>query len=326
MSMRYVIIGTGSICNSYIQAISEIGGKVVGVVSRSGQSPSSQPGLPSFQSLEAVDIEFDAVCVATPNGLHHQGIIEAAQTGKPVLTEKPLDVSIEAMDAAIAACQDAGVTLAVTFQHRAAPDNFAIKQLLDQDAFGRVFAVDLIAKFYRPQSYYDNDDYRGTFAFDGGGSFMMQACHNLDVYTWFFGKPTQVVSMLDTFAHDVEIEDHGAALMRHDNGMIGTVVSSTATRPGFAGRLEVHTEKGSFTMTDDVISDWQVDGVDNPTDPDFVYTHDGATSASVSDTTAHKVILRDFENAIRTGATPIASAESARLTTELILDIYQNSI
>jgi predicted dehydrogenase len=155
---------------------------------------------------------------------------------------------------------------------------------------------------------------------------MMQACHNLDVYTWFFGKPTKVVSMLDTFGHDVEIEDHGAALMRHDNGMIGTVVSSTATRPGFAGRLEVHTEKGSFTLTDNVVSDWQVDGVDNPTDPDFVYTHDGATSATVTDTLAHQKILRDFEACIKTGATPIASGESARLTTELILDIYQNAV
>lgn len=324
--MRYVIIGTGSICNTYIQAISEIGGEVVGVVSRSGRSPSSGPGLPSWQTLDKAEVEYEAVCVATPNGLHHKGIIEAARAGKPVLAEKPLDVTVEAMDAAISACNDAGVTLAVAFQHRAAPDNHAIKQLLDQNAFGRVFAVDLVAKFYRPDSYYESADYRGTYAGDGGGSFMMQACHNLDVYTWFFGKPDLVVSMLDTFAHDVEIEDHGAALMRHDNGMIGTVVSSTATRPGYAGRLEVHTEKGSFTMTDNVITDWQMDGVDNPTDPDFVYTHDGATSASVSDTTAHKVMLRDFENAIRTGATPIASAESARLTTELILDIYQNAV
>ena len=161
--MRYVIIGTGSICNTYVQAISEIGGEVVGVVSRSGRSPSSRPDLPSWQSLDVVDLEYDAVCVATPNGLHHQGIIEAARLGKPVLTEKPLDVSIEAMDTAIAACRDAGVTLAVAFQRRTAPDNQAIKQLLDQDAFGRVFAVDVIAKFYRPQSYYDSDVYRGSF-------------------------------------------------------------------------------------------------------------------------------------------------------------------
>lgn len=324
--MRYVIVGTGSICNTYLQAISEIDGEVVGVVSRSGRTPAKGPDLPSWQALDEIDTAFDAVCVATPNGRHHEAIIEAARLGKHVLTEKPLDVTTEAVDAAISACKAAGVTLAVAYQHRTAPDNRAIKQLLDENAFGHVFAADLIAKFYRTQDYYDSGDYRGTFAGDGGGSFMMQACHNLDIYTWFFGLPGKIVSMLDTFAHDMEAEDHGAALMRHDNGMIGTVVSSSATFPGYAGRLEVHTEKGSFTLTEDVISDWHIDGVDNPTDTNFVYTHDGATSAAVTDTTAHKEILLDFENAVRTGAKPIASGESARLTTELILGIYRTAI
>lgn len=324
--MRYVIIGTGSICNTYIQAISEIDGEVVGVVSRSSRSPLTRPNLPSFQSLDDINLDYDAVCVTTPNGLHHQGIIEAARVGKPVLTEKPLDVSIKAMDAAISACRDAGVTLAVAFQRRTAPDNAAIKQLLEMGAFGRVFAVDVIAKFYRPQSYYDSGDYRGTLAGDGGGSFMMQGCHNLDAYTWFFGKPAKVVSMLDTYAHDMEAEDHGAALMRHEDGMIGTVVASTAARPGFAARMEVHTEKGSFILTDDVVSHWSVEGINNPTDTSFEYTHDGATSAAVTDTRAHQKILLDFENSVATSTTPIASAESARLTTELILDIYQNTV
>lgn len=324
--MRYVIIGSGNISNTYVQAISEIGGEVMGVVSRSGRSPSCQPSLPSWPDLAAVDLPYDAVCVTTPNGMHHQGIIDAAQLGKHALTEKPLDISVEAMDAAISACQKAGVTLAVAFQRRTAPDNRAIKKLLDRGAFGHVFAVDLAAKFYRPQSYYNSDTYRGGLAIDGGGPFMQQACHNLDIYTWFFGKPKQVVSMLDTFTHDIEAEDHGAALMRHENGLIGTVVASTATKPGFAARMDMHTEKGSFTLTDDVISYWSIEGVENPTDTNFVYQHDGATSAVVTDTLGHQKILADFEHAIETGAAPIASAESARLTTELILMIYQGAL
>lgn len=324
--MRYVIIGTGNISNTYVQAIPEVGGEVVGVVSRSGRSPSSHPTLTVWQSLGDVDQAYDAVCVTTPNGLHHEGIIEAARLGKHALTEKPLDISIEAMDAAIAACRNASVTLAVAYQRRTAPDNQAVRKLLDQNAFGRVFAVDLAAKFYRPQSYYDSDVYRGGFAIDGGGPFMQQACHNLDIYTWFFGKPTRVVSMLDTFTHEIEAEDHGAALMRHEDGLIGTVVSSTATKPGFAARMEVHTEKGSFTLTDDVISQWSIDGVDNPTDTSFVYKHDGATSAAVTDTLGHQKILVDFEHAIESGETPIASAGSARLTTELIIMIYQGAL
>ena len=324
--MRYVIIGSGNISDTYAQAIPEIGGEVVGVVSRSGRSPASRPDLPGWRRLDGVDVPFDAVCVATPNGLHHEGIIAAARLGKHALTEKPLDISIEAMDAAVAACREAGVTLAVAYQRRTAPDNRAVKQFIDQGAFGRVFAVDLAAKFYRPQSYYDSGDYRGGWAIDGGGPFMQQACHNLDIYTWLFGKPVQVVSMLDTFTRDIEAEDHGAALMRHSNGMIGTVVASTATKPGFAARMDIHAEKGSCTLTDDVITHWSIDGVENPTDTSFEYSHDGATSAVVTDTLAHQEILRDFETAIETGAEPIAGADSARLTTELILMIYRGDL
>ena len=324
--MRYVIIGSGNICTTYVNAIAEVGGDVIGVVSRSGRSPASHSTLPSWPTLDAVDQASDAVGVTPPNGLHHEGIADAARLGKHVVTEKPLDISVEAMDAAISACREANVTLAVAYQHRTAPDNRTIKKLLEQGALGRVFAVDLSAKFYRPQSYYDNDEYRGGLAIDGGGPFMQQACHDLDLYTWFFGKPEFVASMLDTFVHDIEVEDHGVALMRHRDGMIGSVVASTATKPGFPARMEVHSEKGSFVLSDDVIAHWSIDGIDKPTDSSYINEHDGATSAAVTDTRAHQAILLDFERAVQTGGTPIASPESARLATELILMIYQGTL
>ena len=323
--MRYVIVGSGNISKTWLNAIAELNdSEVLGYVSRSGKNATTS--LPVWKNLQEVDIEFDAVVVATPNGLHHQSILDAANLGKHIVTEKPLEISLERVDQCIEACKKAGVTLAVAFQRRTAPDNAAIKTLITNAAFGRIYAVDLWAKFYRTQSYYDSADYRGGFSIDGGGVFMQQASHNLDIYTWFFGLPVQVVSMLDTFAHNMEAEDHGAALLRHQNGMIGTVVASTAAKPGFAARMEVHTEKGSFTLIDDVISDWHIDGLPNPTDLQYEYKHDGATSAAVADSRGHKDILIDFENAVRTGNQPLAHAESARLATELILAIYQSKV
>lgn len=325
--MRYVLVGSGNISNTYVNAIAEIEScTVLGCISRGGHKPQGHSGLATWTSLDKVDVDYDAVIIATPNGLHHQGIIAAAKHGKHVITEKPLDISLASMDDAMNACKKAGVTLAVAFQRRTAPDNQAIKKLIDAGVFGRIFAVDLVAKFFRPQSYYDSGDYRGGFAIDGGGPFMQQACHSLDIYTWFFGKPEKVVSMMDTFVHKIEAEDHGAALMRHKNGLIGTIIASTATKPGFAARMEIHSEKGSFTLTDDIISDWQVEGVANPTDTQFHYQHSGATSASVSDTRCHQAIIRDFEDAVMNERLPLAHAASARLTTELILDIYNSKV
>ena len=325
--MKYIIIGTGNISNTYVHALSEIQDcELVGCVSRSGNPLSANPQIPSWPNLDSVPVDFDSVIVATPNGLHCEGIMAAAKRGKHVLTEKPLGIKMEEMERAIAVCEEKKLTLAVAYQRRTAPDNQAVKALIEQGVLGNIFAVDLAAKFYRDQAYYDSADYRGGYSIDGGGPFMQQACHNIDIYVWFFGLPIQVASMMNTFTHQIEAEDHGAALLKHSNGMIGTIVASTSAKPGFAARLEVHSDKGSFTMIDDRITAWHFEDIPNPGNSNFQYQHDGATSASVSDTSAHKKIISDFEKVSKQGGEPIAGGKSAKATTELILAIYRSAL
>ena len=323
--MRFVIVGTGNIAQTYVTAVDKLQhGDVVGFVSRGNRVPEFVDGgrqVEIARTLEELDTEFDAVILATPPGLHHQGAVAAARLGKHVLTEKPLDISTENMDAMIEACRVNGVKLGVSYQRRMSPDNRTVKKLLERGVLGIVYAADLSVKFWRDQAYYDSSPYRGTYAIDGGGPFVQQASHNIDIYTWFFGMPERVVSMLGTFAHDVEVEDHGACLLRHQNGMIGTIIASTAARPGFPARLEIHAERGSIVMENDVITTWSVDGMDNPsTRPDGVI-HSGA-SVAVTDTAGHEAILRDFIEAIRDDREPAVNGESARAASELILQIY----
>ena len=197
----------------------------------------------------------------------------------------------------------------------------AVKRLIDQGRLGRIYAADLAVKFYRPQSYYDSAPYRGTWAIDGGGSFMQQASHQIDLYRWMFGKPERVESLIGTLAHRMEAEDHGAAVLRHSGGMIGTIVASTVARPGFPGRLEIHAEAGSLTLENDLITRWFVEGLGNPSRPPEAAIHSGAGSAgaAVTDTSGHEAILADFITAIREDREPAVTGESARQTTELVL-------
>ncbi len=324
--MRYVLIGTGNISSVYVSILEKLdGAQLIGCVSRTGRRLQAAPTLPSYAALADVTEPFDAVIVTTPNAFHHLGVIEAARLGKHVLVEKPLGISSEGMEEAVVACRKAEVTLGVAYQRRTGADNRSIKALLDKKAFGRIYAADLSAKFWRDQAYYDSAEYRGTKSIDGGGVFIQQACHNIDIYAWFFGLPQKVVSFMGTFAHRMEAEDHGAALLRYDNGMIGTIVASTAACPGFPARLEVHCEKGSFTLTDDRITVWEIDGIPNPASLAAEYKHDGARSATVTDTSLHEEIVRDFEAAVRDGRPPLVDGESARLTSEFILEIYGKS-
>ena len=239
--MKYIIIGTGNICRTYIQAIGNLpGSQLCGFISRSGNPPEAAPDLPVWNDLNKVDCPYDTVIITTPNSFHHTFAIQAASLGKHVLTEKPMDITVDAMDRMMTACRNARVTLGVSYQRRMNPDNLALKKLMDEDRLGKVFAADLSCKFWRTREYYDSAPYRGGYDIDGGGPFMQQAVHNLDFYQWLFGMPVEVKSMLGTFLHDIDAEDHGAALMRHENGMIGTVIASTAMLPGFMARMARH--------------------------------------------------------------------------------------
>ena len=323
---RFVIVGTGNISNTYAKAIGNIReAEIVGTVSRGMRKPEwASSGLEVESSLISIKAGYDAVIICTPNSFHHEGTIEAANLGRHVLCEKPIDISLPSVDSMIGACRKAGVKLSVAYQRRMSPDIKAVKELLDAKVLGRVFAAELTINNYRDNNYYRSGKYRGTWAIDGGGPFMQQASHYIDIYGWYFGKPSKTVSMTDTFIHDIEVEDHGAAIMRHENGMIGVIVASTAAKPGFDARLEIHSEKGTVLLENDVIVKWAVDGVPNPSRPHEMKIMSGASSHTVADTSLHEAIIRDFILAVREDREPLVTGESARLATEIILEVYGN--
>ena len=327
--INFVIIGSGNISNTYVNAINKINSAgLTGIVSRSGKIPAALQNqeIESVDSITKIKNDFDAVILCTPNALHHKGAVEASGIGKHVLTEKPLDISLESMDLMINSCKKANVKLGVAYQRRTSPDNITVKKLIRENKLGKIFAADLSVKNYRDDNYYKSGGYRGTWNIDGGGPFMQQASHYIDLYGWFFGKPEKVVSFCDTFIHNIETEDHGAALLRHSNGMIGAITASTAAKPGFAAKLEIHSEAGTLVMVNDVITEWYIDGMDNPGKKSGLQIHSGASTASVEDTRRHEEIIKDFIMSIVEDREPLVSGESARLATELILQIYNNRV
>jgi predicted dehydrogenase len=331
--VKFILVGTGNIANTYVNAARKVTqAMIVGVVSRSLERAGQYAGQKSlgrpFDSLKAVDVEYEAVMLATPNGLHHLDAIEAAGLSKHVLTEKPLDVTLENMDRMIEACRRAGVRLGVTYQRRMSPANIALKNLIDRGALGRIYAADLAVKFYRSQSYYDSGAWRGTLAVDGGGPFIQQASHNVDTLTWFFGLPQKVLAKTALLAHTgIEVEDHGCAILTYPGGMIGTIIASTVTKPGYPVRLEIHGEAGSVITVNDVIINWDVEGVSPPEvqTAGSIHSGAGAGGVAVTDTSGHEAIIADFCRAVREGRDPAVTGEEGRRTGLVIDSIYRAS-
>jgi UDP-N-acetyl-2-amino-2-deoxyglucuronate dehydrogenase len=320
--LRFALVGTGVISNAYVRAaerLEEI--CITSVVSRSGRRPSAfAPGAKVEVASRLCDLAepFDAVIVATPNGLHEEAVLEAARLGKHVLTEKVLAISLDACDRMIEACAKANVALGVSYQRRTNPTNRRLKKLLDQRAFGQIFSIELAAKFYRAPSYYGDVPYRGTKGIDGGGPFIQQAAHDLDLLTWFFGVPARVASTLGTFLHQIESEDHGVAIMKFDNGMIGSITASTCWQPGLpASLLTILSSRGTLLTAGDAITQLDMGSFDlaafDATSVDHLPAgHDG--------------ILLDFARAVREGRLPLIDGIAGRKSVELIQKIYSSTI
>jgi predicted dehydrogenase len=330
--MKFVIIGSGNIAKTYVNAVKNIdNAEIVGVVSRNLERAKKYAKENNFEcaatSLENITCEYDAVFVATPNSMHCDGVVSAANLGKHALVEKPLDITPEHMDKMIDTCKKNNVKLAVSFQRRFSKGNIEIKTLLNKNAFGKIYAIDLPLKLYRGQEYYDSGAWRGTLAIDGGGPFLQQGSHDIDCLAWLFGMPKKVFARCGTFGHTgIEVEDHGAAIMEMKNGAICSIVASTIAKPGFSPRLEVFTEKGTFILENDIITTWEIEGVEQPDLGEIVADkHNGATSAAVDDTCGHEAVISDFIEAIETNREPKVTGEKARMSTDIILAIYKSS-
>ncbi|MCZ7647405.1 MAG: Gfo/Idh/MocA family oxidoreductase [Planctomycetota bacterium] len=194
--------------------------------------------------LERSDV--DIVYVMTPSGMHADMGVKAAQKGKHVLVAKPMDVSLEACDRLIAACEKAGVLCAVDFNGRFDDLQQKIRFALDEGLFGKPILGEARLKWYRSDEYYAAGGWRGTWKMDGGGSLANQTIHQIDQLQWFMGDIESVVAAeVGIYNHTkIETEDLGLAIVRFKSGAVGTVMGTTTFPINAYAGLEIHGSEG----------------------------------------------------------------------------------
>ena len=127
--LRIGLVGTGKLSQSFLApAIQHVDGAVLwSVLSRDQRRADAFATLhgalspnPGFSSEDQFlsDKSLDAVIIATPDGLHAKQSIAAARSGKHVLVEKPMAISIKDAESMIRICEESGVALAVGYHLR----------------------------------------------------------------------------------------------------------------------------------------------------------------------------------------------------------------
>ena len=252
--IRFAIIGCGRIAERHAVHIHTYG-TLVAVCDSNEAKANNLAEKYSADSFSAMEIlldtksKIDVVVVCTPNGLHAQHAILALNKGFHVLVEKPMALStgdcINMMDAAV----KTGKQLFTVVQNRFNAPVAAVKNALEQNAFGKIFSIQLTCFWNRNNDYYKNS-WKGTKAMDGGILFT-QFSHFIDLLYWFFGDVKQVKAITKNADHadSIEFEDCGVAILEFENGIIGTInFSINSFAKNREGSLSVLGEKGTVKI------------------------------------------------------------------------------
>ncbi|MDR7418184.1 MAG: Gfo/Idh/MocA family oxidoreductase [Armatimonadota bacterium] len=330
MSVRFAIVGCGTIAPRHAEAIGRVdGARLVAVASRRADQAQAfaqtrgiawEPDLASL--LRRPDV--DAVTICTPSGLHSQIAVAAMRAGKDVVVEKPLAITLEQADAALAAARETGRTLAVISQLRFAPDVVETKRAVAGGRLGRLLLADLSMKYFRSQAYYDSAGWRGTWAMDGGGALMNQGIHGIDLLLWLAGAPRTIYGYARTLARQIEVEDTAVAVAELEGGCLATITGTTSVSPGLPRRLALHGERGSIVLEETRIVQWQIEG-EPPREASPPATTGAASVPTAIGTDEFAAQYRAIVASLRARTPPPVSGDEARRAVAAVLAIYESS-
>jgi UDP-N-acetyl-2-amino-2-deoxyglucuronate dehydrogenase len=339
-SFGFAVVGCGMIARFHVRALAEVpGARVAALVARQPASAdkliaeTGLSGVPVFTDLASAltHPDVDGVIITTPSGAHLEPAVLAANAGKHVVVEKPLEITPERCDAIIDACEANGVQLCTIFPSRFHDANIALRQAVEAGRFGRMTLGETTCKWWRTQQYYDEGGWKGTRALDGGGALMNQAIHNVDLLLWMMGDVTHVTGFTATLAHErIEVEDTAVACLRFASGALGVIQATTSVHPGLPKTIAVHGDAGSVVIEQEDVLKWEFKQPDtNDAAIKDRFAQKLGLSGGSSDPKAishqgHARQLADFVDAIRCGRPPKVDGREGRKAVAVICAIYKS--
>ncbi len=199
----------------------------------------------SFEAALAVP-GVEAVLLVTPNHVHAEQAIAAAQHGRHVFVEKPIADMPTQGEAMQAACAAAGVTLYVGHGFRRLGAARRVRQLIDDGALGRVVLAE--ANFSLPGKL-TPDRWRYYRATCPGGPLIQLGIHHADTLHSWLGPVASVQGRFARLATAAEVDDVGVAQLQFASGALGVIASSYVSPKtyslrlyGTRARLDYHTD------------------------------------------------------------------------------------
>lgn len=328
---RIAIIGCGHIARKHIFSLLELGEavEVSAICDSNGERLEAfaneicrpvYPNVKLFTSIDAMLAADDAglVVIATGSDSHCALARKALRKGRHVLVEKPLALSLADARMATEEAEKRGLVLAVSFQARYLQQMAALRTAVREGLFGQMAHGIVSMRWNRSEAYYSDRPWRDDWK-RGGGLFMNQCIHYIDLLQWIMGPVVSVYAQAAVVGQEVNVENTGAVVLRFQSGAIGLVEASTAVRPASAGTsISLFGSKGSAVIGGarlDEIKQWLFE-----TEPGKeILLPEAASDIS------HVPLYRDLLNAISAGGGDLTVAAGTTLHShEIVLAVYQS--
>ena len=189
------------------------------------------------------DKSIEAVLICSSTDTHADLVVRAAEAGKHIFCEKPVDLTLAKIDRALAAVEKAGVKLQVGFNRRFDPNFARVRQAITNGEIGTPHLMHIISRDPGPPPI--------SYVKVSGGMFLDMTIHDFDMARFLIGDEVEEIYTAAGVMVDPEIGkagdvDSAVMTLRFRNGVIGTIDNSRKAVYGYDQRVEVLGSGGSI--------------------------------------------------------------------------------
>jgi predicted dehydrogenase len=336
-AVRFGILGCGSasvpVCEAILASnVTELAA-VYDVNRELADDLSGRFHVPAMKALEELltNQTVDAVYIAVPHYLLAPLTFKTLEAGKHALTEKPLALSLEDVDALVALADERGLSLGVFYEMRYAPAHDLAREFIQAGAIGDIVGIQIQTLIDKPLTYWQSgysgrslNPWRGIKAQAGGGVVLMNTSHLLDALRYVTGlSVTSVAAEIGTLTANVEVEDMATASLRFNNGAIGSLIAGAHISGAYNEEsYSIFGTEGQIRLPDPYGT--------NPLQVYFRRDWDGFVagqwhSIPTETVPVYQRAVEGFAQAVQTKGCPPISAQDARQVLAVVLAIYRSA-
>jgi UDP-N-acetyl-2-amino-2-deoxyglucuronate dehydrogenase len=271
--------------------------------------------------------DLELVSIATDSGVHAEIALYCIDMGINVIIEKPIAMSIADADEIIKRSEEKGVVVSACHQNRF---NVAVQEMrhsVENGRFGRLSHGSIHVRWNRNRAYYEQAPWRGKWDSDGG-ALMNQCIHGIDLLRWMMGDEVdEVYGVTRQQFHDyLECEDVGMAVVKFNNGAIGTIEGTVNVYPkNLEETLYLFGETGTVKLGGTSCNNIDVWNFADATLEDKEKEGLQETTSNVYGN-GHIILFADVINAIKNNHKPYVDAVAGRNALEMVLAIYKSQL